>query len=158
MRPIPDVAFALAREHETLHDPTPATAALYEPYHDPVGFPTIGYGHLLSREPWADLARWSPVTEAEADALLEEDMAIAAGAVLRLVTVPLTDGQYAALIDFAFNVGAGNLQASTLRRVINRGEYDEAPRQFRRWVYARGIKLPGLVRRRNDEVELWLAA
>jgi lysozyme len=156
MRAIPPVAFALAREHETLHDPTPATALLYEPYHDPVGFPTIGYGHLLSREPWADLRRWPAVTEAEADLLLEEDMAIAAGAVLRQIAVPLSDGQFAALVDFTFNVGAGNLQASTLRRVINRGEYDEAPRQFRRWVYARSVKLAGLVRRREDEVRLWL--
>jgi len=38
---------------------------------------------------------------------------------------------------------------------VNHGEYDEAPRQFRRWVYARGIKLPGLVRRREDEIALW---
>jgi lysozyme len=154
-RPIPEIAFALARAHETLHDPQPATP-LYEPYHDPVGFPTIGYGHLLAREPWADLKRWPAITEAEADLLLEEDMGVAAGAVLRLIAAPLTDGQFAALTDFAFNVGAGNLQASTLRRVVNRGEYDEAPAQFRRWVHARGVKLPGLVRRREDEIALWL--
>lgn len=156
MRPVPEAAFDLARTFETLYDPTPETAALYEPYHDPVGFPTIGYGHLLSREPWADLRRWSAITEREADTLLGEDMAIAAGAVLRLIAAPLTDGQFAALTDFAFNVGAGNLQASTLRRVVNRGEYEEAPAQFRRWVYARGVKLPGLVRRREDEIRLWV--
>lgn len=158
MRTIPEVAFALARRHETLHDPAPATAQLYEPYYDPVGFPTIGYGHLLSREPWSTLDRWPAITEAEADALLDRDMARAARAVLRLIDVPLTDGQFAALIDFTFNVGAGNLQLSTLRRVINREDYDEAPNQFRRWVYARGVKLPGLVRRRSDEIGLWLGA
>ena len=155
MRTIPDIAFALARTHETLHDPIPATA-LYEPYHDPVGFPTIGYGHLLSREPWAALNRWPAITEAEADRLLDHDMARAADAVLRLTVVPLTDGQFAALVDFTFNVGAGNLEASTLRRVINRAEYGEAPQQFRRWVFAGGVKLPGLVRRREDEIALWI--
>jgi lysozyme len=156
VRAIPDIAFALAREHETLYDPTPETAQLYEPYYDPVGFPTIGYGHLLTREVWAPLSRWSAITEAEADILLEQDMMRAAASVLRLIAVPLTDGQFAALTDFAFNVGAGNLQLSTLRRAINREEYDEAPRQFRRWVFARGVRLPGLIRRREDEIELWL--
>ena len=158
MRTIPETAFALARTHETLHDPAPATAQLYEPYYDPVGFPTIGYGHLLSREPWSPLGRWPAITGAEAEALLAQDMAYAANAVLRLIGVPLTDGQFAALADFAFNVGAGNLQLSTLRRVINRENYHLAPDQFRRWVFARGVKLPGLVCRREDEVRLWLGS
>lgn len=158
MRPIPDAAFALARQHETLHDPIPATAELYEPYYDPVGFPTIGYGHLLSREPWSPLDRWSAITDEEAETLLDRDMARAGRAVLRLIEVPLTDGQFAALTDFTFNVGAGNLELSTLRRVINRADYPEAPNQFRRWIFARGVKLPGLVRRREDEIGLWLGA
>lgn len=158
MRTIPEIAFALARRYETLHDPLPATAQLYEPYFDPVGFPTIGYGHLLSREPWSPLDRWTAITEVEADALLERDMARAAEAVLRLIVIPLTDGQFAALTDFTFNVGAGNLQLSTLRRVINREDYQEAPNQFRRWIFARGVKLPGLIRRREDEIGLWLGA
>lgn len=155
MRTIPEIAFALARRHETLHDPLPATAQLYEPYFDPVGFPTIGYGHLLSREPWSSLDRWPAIAETEADALLEGDMARAAWAVLRLINVPLAEGQFAALIDFTFNVGAGNLQLSTLRRVVNREDYQAAPNQFRRWVFARGVKLPGLVRRRDEEIALW---
>lgn len=125
------------------------------PYHDPAGFPTIGYGHLLSREPWADLARWDPIDEGEAERLLEADMVSALGSVRRLIAWPLDDEQVAALVDFTFNLGSGNLQASTLRRVINRGALDEAPKQFRRWVYARRIKLPGLVRRREAEIDLW---
>src|SRR5690606_23348379 len=68
-----------------------------EPYHDPVGFATLGYGHLLSREPWADLGRWQAITEEEAERMLREDMASAAASVTRLVTVPLTDYQRAAL-------------------------------------------------------------
>ncbi len=129
-----------------------------EPYHDPVGYPTIGYGHLLSREPNADLARWAPLSDRDAAfRLLMKDMSRAAGSVDRLIDVPLSVEQEAALIDFAFNCGSGNLMASTLRRVINRGEYGNAPDQFRRWVFARGRMLAGLVRRREAEVRLWLA-
>lgn len=126
-----------------------------EPYHCPAGFPTIGYGHLLSREKGADLSRWQAISEDQAHTLLEKDMAAAAASVARLINVPLSDYQRAALIDFAFNCGAGNLQSSTLRRVINRGEYSEAPKQFMRWVYAGPVRLAGLVRRRAAEVDYW---
>lgn len=127
------------------------------PYHDPVGYPTIGYGHLLSREPHADLARWAPLPDrAAARALLMKDMVRAAASVDRLIHVPLSVPQEAALIDFAFNCGSGNLMASTLRRVVNRGEYGKAPDQFRRWVYARSRRLAGLVRRREAEARLWM--
>ncbi len=126
-----------------------------DPYHDPVGYPTIGYGHLLSRKPWANLGQWKSISEDEAEHLLQQDMSRAQLAVSRLIDVELNENQEAALIDFTFNCGGGNLQASTLRRVINRGEFNEAPKQFRQWVYARGAKLPGLVRRRNAEAEVW---
>jgi lysozyme len=127
------------------------------PYHDPVGFPTQYYGRLLSREPWADLSKWKTGTQEDADACLRQDMASAAASVNRLITFDINDNQKAALIDFTYNAGAGNLQASTLRRVINRGDLDEAPKQLMRWVYARKQKLRGLVRRRKAEADLWVA-
>lgn len=146
MRPAQALAVELAKPFEGLR---------LEPYHDPVGFKTIGYGHLLSRTPWEPLETTESITQEEAERLLAEDMQSAADAVERLVTVPLTDHQRAALIDFAFNCGAGNLARSTLLKVINRGDYDAAPAEFLKWVYARGKKLPGLVRRRKAEVEYW---
>jgi lysozyme len=73
----------------------------------------------------------------------------------RLCPVPLSEGQRAALIDFAFNLGAGNLQASTLRKMTNRGDMEGAAREFPKWVYAGGVKLPGLVRRRAAEAEIF---
>jgi len=127
-----------------------------EAYHDPVGYATIGYGHLLSRETWIGLEQFSPISDDEGLAMLLKDMERSLASVFRLIEHPLEDNQYAALVDFAFNCGSGNLQASTLRRVINRGELNEAPRQFRRWVHARGVKLAGLVRRREADVEMWL--
>lgn len=126
-----------------------------EPYHDPVGYPTIGYGHLLSRVVGEDLSKYPSITQDEGLELLKSDMNRSLLSVLRLIEYPLSDNQYAALVDFTFNCGSGNLQISTLRRVINRGELCEAPRQLKRWVYARGVKLSGLVRRRSAEADMF---
>lgn len=149
LAPSLDLAAEIAKPFEDLR---------LEPYHDPVGFPTYGYGHLLSRTPWADLSQWEPLPdEAAADHLLEQDMLKALASVRRLIAVPLTDEQEAALVDFSFNCGAGNLQVSTLRRVVNRYEFQSVPRELMRWTHARGRRLAGLVRRRQAEVDLWMA-
>jgi len=128
-----------------------------EPYHDPVGFPTIGWGHLLSREKWAPLTNWQPITETEADRLLVADMDKALRSVLRLVPVPLTDEQCGALVDFTYNCGGGNLEISTLRKMILRGDMEDAANEFPKWCYAGGVKLAGLVRRRYAEQRLFTA-
>ena len=121
------------------------------PYHDAVGYPTIGYGHLLSREKWADLSQWPDITEEQADYLLRQDVHRFERAVSRLVSVPLSQGQFDALVSFTFNLGAGALQDSTLRRVLNEGHYYQIPHELRRWIYAGGVKLYGLKLRREAE-------
>lgn len=156
IRRVPEAAAALVKRFEGLHDPDRGTL-LIEPYHDPVGLPTIGYGHLLSRDRWADLGRWPAITASRAETLLHGDLAASAAAVMRLVRVPLTEGQYGALVSFAFNVGAGLLAASTLLRKVNADDHDGAAAQFGRWVFAGGVKLPGLVRRRAAEAALYAA-
>ena len=116
----------------------------------PAGYPTIGYGHVVlahEREQFA-----AGITKAEATELLRKDVRIAELAVLRLISVPLTDGQFDALVSFTFNLGAGALQRSTLRRKANRGEHECVPAELLKWVWAAGKKLPGLVRRRQAEV------
>ena len=70
---------------------------------------------------------------------------------LRLISVPLTGGQFDALVSFTFNLGAGALQRSTLRRKVNRGEHQAVPAELMKWVWAAGKRLPGLVRRRKSE-------
>lgn len=142
---VPAAAVALAKRFEGLR---------LAPYHDPAGFPTIGYGTLLSREQWADLARWPAIDEAEAERLLLVEMERAAGAVGRLITAPLLAPARAALVDFCYNLGAGALQASTLRARVNRGD-PGAVNEFGRWVYAGGRRLPGLVLRRQAEADLF---
>lgn len=99
----------------------------------PAGYPTIGYGHLV-RDHERDRYEQG-VTESEAEHLLRRDVQVAERAVLRLIDVPLTDGQYNALVSFTFNLGAGALQRSTLRRKVNREEHAEVPAQLMRWVW-----------------------
>ncbi len=115
----------------------------------PAGYPTIGYGHVVLAHEQDQFA--GGVTQAEATELLRKDVRIAERAVLRLISVPLTDGQFDALVSFAFNLGAGALQRSTLRRKVNRGEHEGVPEELMKWVWAAGKKLPGLVRRRQAE-------
>ncbi|KZZ74690.1 muraminidase [Oleiphilus sp. HI0132] len=112
----------------------------------PAGYPTIGYGHLVrSGESFTE------ITETDAEELLRKDVESAERAVLRLVNVPLTDGQFDALVSFAFNLGSGAFQRSTLRRKVNRQAHAEVPAQLMRWVWAGGRKLNGLVNRRRSE-------
>lgn len=130
-------------------------------YRDVAGLWTIGWGHLLSRQRGIAIdmiyhgLTW---TQGQADAALVKDMAPAIGDVRRLITVPLTPGQEAALRSFTFNVGAGALQASTLRQKLNRGEYEDAADELLKWCRAGGRQVAGLLRRRQAERALFLAA
>lgn len=123
----------------------------FEPeiYLDAAGLPTIGYGHLIRKGEHKMFE--NGISEAAGEALLIKDVLAAENAVLRLINVPLTDGQFDALVSFTFNLGGGALQRSTLRRKVNREEHADVPREFLRWVWAGGRKLKGLVRRREAE-------
>jgi GH24 family phage-related lysozyme (muramidase) len=115
----------------------------------PAGYPTIGYGHLITA---ANKERFlDGVDEDEALELLRSDVGKAERAVLRLIAVPLTQGQFDALVSFTFNLGSGALQRSTLRRKVNREEHDDVPAELMKWVWAGGRKLKGLVKRRKAE-------
>lgn len=115
----------------------------------PAGYPTVGYGHLVRAE---EQERFRDgVTDVWAGELLKQDVRAAEAAVVRLITTPLTDGQFDALVSFTFNLGAGALQRSTLRRIVNRGSHGEVADQLGRWVIAGGRKQPGLVNRRRAE-------
>ena len=121
-----------------------------KPYLCAAGYPTIGYGHvILDRE---DLQE---VTEAEAETLLLADVSVAERAILRLIKVPLEDNRFDALASFTFNLGSGALQRSTLRQKVNREEHSLVPDEFRKWIYAGGRKLKGLILRREEEAILY---
>ena len=127
-------------------------------YNDAAQYCTIAYGHLVKLAPCDGSepeAFRRGVSEPEGTLLLRDDMEIAEVVVLTAVDVELTDGQYAALCDFVYNVGGGNFRRSTLRKVINRNDFDQVPFQFRRWVKAGGRELSGLKKRREREIDLF---
>jgi lysozyme len=120
-------------------------------YRDACGLPTIGYGHRLM-----DLNAFPfGLTEAEAAKILAEDLRNAEQAVERLVKVPLTQGQFDALVDFVFNLGAGRLATSSMLRMLNAGRYVDAAEHMLAWDHAGGRELAALKARRQAEVALW---
>ncbi len=122
-------------------------------YQDAIGKWTIGYGHLIL--PTESFTR--PLTNQEAEDLLRADLGMTERGIRRLVTVDLNQNQFDGLVAFAFNVGLGNLQNSTLLRLLNQGSYDIAGDQFLRWNRAGGNVLAGLTRRREAERSLFLS-
>lgn len=120
-------------------------------YYCPAGVLTIGWGHTAGVFPGMQ------ITRDQAIAFLESDLASAEAAVARLVKVPLNDNQFSALVSFTFNEGAGNLEGSTLLKLLNRGFYDQVPTQLARWTRSKGVVLDGLVKRRAAEAALWNA-
>lgn len=123
-------------------------------YLDVDGFPTIGYGHRLAHSE----AFPNGITEAQAADLLLQDVREAEQAVARLVRVPLTQGQFDALVDFCFNMGQGRLAASTLLRDLNARQYQAAAEQLLRWDHAGARENAGLKARRQAEFHLWTAS
>lgn len=148
------------KKHDSGHGLSPKGAefiATYEgevlhAYDDVAGHCTIGDGHLLSMQTCAASGHaGETISHAKAMDLLESDAAIAAAAVRSDVKVPLNQAQTDALISFTFNEGAGSLASSTLLKLLNAGNYDAVPAELMHWVYADGVKEPGLEARRHAE-------
>lgn len=117
-------------------------------YTCPAGVKTIGYGHTAGVT-----MDTLPITEEQAEAFLVEDLKKFERGVLSTVKVPLTQGQFDALVSFAFNLGLGALQGSTLLKRLNAGQ--PCADQFERWIFANGVAMPGLRRRREAERRLF---
>ena len=120
-------------------------------YIDAVGVLTIGYGHTGS-----DVYQGQVITEQQAEDLLKKDLQRFEKDVSRLIEVPFTQHEYDATVSFTYNVGSGALTDSTFRRRINRGDNKELcfREEFPKWVNGNNGPLPGLVRRREAEIEL----
>jgi lysozyme len=146
---VPQAAIDLAKRFEGFHRVPRVDPGRAHPYICPAGYWTIGYGHLCD-------ATHPPITEAEAEAYLAQDLRVALAVTLRYCPLLATEpeGRLAAIVDFTFNLGAGRLQASTLRRRVNQHDWSSAAEELRRWVYGGGRILPGLVARREAEAAL----
>ena len=117
----------------------------------PNDVPTIGYGHTKTAK------MGTKITKKEATALLVQDLAWCENAVGRAVKVPLTQSQYDALCSFTYNLGETNLRSSTLLKVLNKGDYEEAANQLLRWDKQGKKTLLGLTRRREAEKAMFLS-
>jgi len=139
------------------------------PYRCPALLWTVGVGHVIDpshaavkyeeRSSLPIPAGWDrTLTMDEVDAILAQDLARFERGVARLCPTALgNQGQFDALVSFAFNVGLGNLQRSSIRMRYNRGDIEGAADAFLMWTKAAGKVLPGLVKRRNDERSMFLS-
>ena len=127
------------------------------PYLCPAGRPTIGYGHTRGVT-----MEHPPLTVVGALAYLEEDLAVVEAAINHYVHVALTASMRDALASWVFNLGEGLFRVSTMLKVLNAGRYTDVPAEISKWVYSHDksgqpVRLPGLVVRREDEAELFMA-
>lgn len=144
---VPKAVIELAKHFEGFHRVARTDPSRAQPYICPANYWTIGYGHLCD-------PTHPPITEAEAEVYLARDLQTALAATLRYCPVLATEPEdrLSAIVDFTFNLGAGRLRASTLRRRVNQRDWIEAGLELRRWVLGGGKILRGLVDRRDAEV------
>jgi GH24 family phage-related lysozyme (muramidase) len=126
-----------------------------EAYICPAGVWTIGYGHTSAAGP-PTVYPGMKITQSEATAIFQRDLRKFEQGVRDCVKVPLTSNEFSALVSFALNCGVGALRMSTLLRKLNSSDYQGAADEFLRWTKGGGRELPGLVRRRKAERELFL--
>lgn len=122
----------------------------HKAYLDTGGVWTNGAGHT-----GPDVYEGQIVDDNQINQWLKDDVAEAEDAVNRLVTVPLTQNQYDALVSFVYNLGEGQFKKSTLLRRLNAKDYEGARNEFKRWVYDNGKLIAGLVKRRYAEAEMF---
>lgn len=122
------------------------------PYRCPAGKLTAGYGHVL--QPGEE--GLCPLTEEEAGNLLRWDVQCIENYIQNMVLAGLQQSQWDAVACLAYNIGVGALKKSTLLIKINKGDFLGAAGEFERWIFAGGRVLPGLVRRRKAEKQLFI--
>lgn len=124
-------------------------------YLDIVGVPTIGYGTTegVTKD---DVKNGRTITQAHGEELLKAHLAKVESGINQLVKIQINDNQFSALACFAYNLGLGALEKSTLLSLLNAGDVTGAADQFLRWDHAGGKQVPGLTRRRQAERSLFL--
>lgn len=128
-------------------------------YRDLAGHQTIGYGHKLTKR---EIGKLITITKAQAETLLMGDVWIPQMYVNATARVPLTQNQFDALVSFAFNLGVGALDTSSLLRFVQAGNFVAAAAEFEKWDNFRDpktkklIEAPGLKKRRLEEKALFL--
>ena len=156
--PVSKFALELIRHHEGVR---------FKPYRCPARLWTVGVGHVIvpdhAKTPFDERLNlklpkeWNrQLTMEEVDAILQNDLKRFEAGVRKLCPSNLSQSRLDALVSFSFNVGLGNLQRSSIRMRHNRGDFAGAADEFMKWTKAAGKVLPGLVKRRTDERNLYL--
>ena len=141
----PSLAAPFVAKHEGLR---------LEAYKCPAGEWTIGYG--CTRINGREVRSSDRITKAEAEAMLKQECARVRSQIADSVHVPVSLGEFTALVDFVYNIGIGSFRRSTLLKKLNAARYVDSAYEFMKWKYAAGKELPGLVLRREDEKKLFL--
>ena len=128
-----------------------------KPYKCSAGVPTIGYGTTFYLNGNKVTMKDSPISEEVALSILFSVVEDFSKKVEKLLKVSVNQNQFDALVDFAYNLGIGNLQKSTLLKLINNKDFVGASKQFKLWNKANGKVLNGLTKRRKEEEELFLS-
>jgi len=122
-----------------------------EAYKCPAGDWTIGYGHTGD-----DIKEGDKITRENAEFLFKQDIKSAEYCIKTEVHRELTQNQYDALVSFIFNAGSFKFRHSTMLKRLNDGNFEAAAEQLDKWIYSKKTILPGLVKRRKAEKELFL--
>ena len=159
-----DKGIALIKKYESLHDGDLSKVGL-QPKICPAGIFTVGWGRTLRdkngvylrlKDKELAFSMYPNLTEEDADKMLKEDLEIFSKGVAKLVKVKLNKNQFSALVSFAYNVGLGNLEKSTLLKRVNAFPGDiQIMGEFKKWDKANGKTLRGLTLRRNEEAVLY---
>lgn len=128
-----------------------------KPYKCSAGVPTIGYGSTFYLNGNKVTMKDSPISEEVALSILFSVVEDFSKKVEKLLKVSVNQNQFDALVDFAYNLGIGNLQKSTLLKLVNNKDFVGASKQFKLWNKANGKVLNGLTKRRKEEEELFLS-
>ncbi|KAJ1957392.1 hypothetical protein GGI12_005039 [Dipsacomyces acuminosporus] len=130
-----------------------------KPKPDPIGLPTVGYGHLCKTKGCSEVKQGFPLTPKTAEDLLRGDIPGYSGCLAQALkdSVTLNDNQFAALVSWTFNIGCGAAKKSTLVQRLNKGEDPNAVARSEliQWNKAGGRVFSGLTRRRNAEIKLF---
>ena len=121
-------------------------------YLDGAGIASIGYGHT------AGVRMGDAITQEQADKYLADELAMFEHGIAELVKVPVTQGQWDALVSLTYNIGSGNLARSTLLKKLNTGDMDGCRREFPKWDMSAGVHVPGLLTRRMAEATMFANA
>ena len=127
-----------------------------EPYQDVAGIWTIGVGSIYGLDNHRVTQDHRPITLNEAHELMQRDLKITINRLGNLIKVPVNENQLASLVSFVYNIGTGAFQRSTARMKLNRKDYLGCADEFLRWKYANRRFIPGLLRRREAERQLFL--